>query len=72
MQRADESPSSSATSSHDVPVENSNEGASVPQAIPEFKPTLMFYAAMTMLGLLTLAVALDATALAVALPVRQS
>lgn len=37
---------------------------------PVFKPTKMFYAAMSMLGVLTLAVALDATALAVALPVR--
>lgn len=41
-------------------------------AAPVFKPTKMFYAAMSMLGVLTLAVALDATALAVALPVIRS
>ncbi|KAK5100972.1 hypothetical protein LTS08_004578 [Lithohypha guttulata] len=38
-------------------------------AVPVFKPTKMFYAAMSMLGVLTLTVALDATALAVALPI---
>lgn len=69
MQGVDENLSSSATSSHNVPVGNSNEASSAPRPTPEFEPTFIFYAAMSMLGLLTLAVALDATALAVALPV---
>ena len=35
-----------------------------------FKPTAVFYVAMSLMAILTLVVALDVTALAVALPVR--
>jgi hypothetical protein len=39
-------------------------------AARNFKPTMTFYLAMTTLALLTFIVSIDATALAVALPVR--
>lgn len=39
------------------------------QVVDSFKPNAVFYALMSMLAILTLVVALDATALAVALPV---
>jgi hypothetical protein len=55
------SPPLSATASNDVTPE---------EAARNFKPTVAFYLAMTTLALLTFIVALDATALAVALPVR--
>jgi hypothetical protein len=40
------------------------------QAPEVFKPNAVFYIAMSMMAILTLVVALDVTALAVALPVR--
>ena len=58
---------SKTTSENEGPHES--QSAQVSEKMPEFKPTLMLRATMAMLGILTLAVALDATALAVALPV---
>jgi hypothetical protein len=54
------SPPLSATASNELTPE---------EAARAFKPTVAFYLAMTTLALLTFIVALDATALAVALPV---
>jgi hypothetical protein len=57
------SPPLSATQSNELSPE---------EAARKFKPSTAFYLAMTTLALLTFIVALDATALAVALPVRIS
>jgi hypothetical protein len=64
--------SSSMTPSPELRVlsEESAAAMSSSQAPEVFKPTAVFYVAMSMMAILTLVVALDVTALAVALPVR--
>jgi molybdopterin-guanine dinucleotide biosynthesis protein A len=50
--------------------EEANDASVSPEeAARKFKPTIGFYLAMTTLAVLTFVVAIDATALAVALPV---
>ena len=61
--------SSTPSNKHQSP-KTSIHSSQTSEEMPKFKPTLMLQATMSMLGILTLAVALDATALAVALPVR--
>lgn len=53
-----------------VSSEESAAAMSSSKAPEVFKPTAVLYVAMSMMAILTLVVALDVTALAVALPVR--